>query len=48
MGDDRVAVAGCLLAIQEIGQLPARGVLCIEDVFMLEGEPSQFQERIDF
>src|SRR5947209_3140359 len=47
MRHDRIAVAYRLAVIDDVGELPARRVLRVEDVLVLEGEAAQPQERED-
>src|SRR5262245_23153859 len=46
-GEDGLAVADGLAVIDDVGQLPARRLRCIEDVLMRERHPGELQERVD-
>ncbi|MNE98638.1 hypothetical protein D3C80_1971830 [compost metagenome] len=47
MDDDGVAVTDAVLAVHQVGQLPARRLLRIEDMPVLERQAAQVQEGMD-
>ena len=47
VGNDRLAVPDRLVAVNDVGKLPARSGRGIEDVLVSEGHASEFEEGVD-